>query len=287
MIHLLIALFVCLLGSNSFAIDLPPLKVGVNDFAGMFPKASLDDLDERLHRFHTETANSVVVLTVKSLDGESIEAVGHGAFKTLPLSGAELQKTVLLIVARKERIVGFQAGEELQSLLPKPAAIEKLHSHVALYWDGLRADLGIQGAAHYLFRVIRGEVRVGSQTEEEKLADRSLRGAGAGAIFAIFLGPFLAFFIGALWGIYATQYGVQRGIRLLMGAIFGGATAKIVAAVMSLLGGYSDNLWYFIMMLAIPLGVFGSLTEFWMFGDWSGIPRVKDRPRKPRDNMGI
>jgi hypothetical protein len=24
-----------------------------------------------------------------------------------------------------------------------------------------------------------------------------------------------------------------------------------------------------------------------MWGDWRGIPRVKERPRKPEDNMGI
>jgi hypothetical protein len=63
---------------------------------------------------------------------------------------------------------------------------------------------------------------------------------------------------------------------------------KLVALLMSILGGYTDSLWYFIMALAIPLGVFGSLTEFWMAGgDWRGIPRVKGPRRKPEDNMGI
>src|SRR5688572_33385961 len=105
----------------------------------------------------------------------------------------------------------------------------------------MRPDLGIHGAVHYLFRVLRGDVRVGSQTEKEKLEEMSLRGGEAGAIFAFCLAPFLAFFVGVLWGIYATQYGVQRNTRLLMGAIFGGATAKIVAVLMSILGGYSRS----------------------------------------------
>ena len=130
-------------------------------------------------------------------------------------------------------------------------------------------------------------MRVGSQTEEEKLEEMSLRGGEAGAIFALCLGPFLAFFVAMLWGIYATQYGVQRNLRLLIGAIFGGATAKLVGMLMSFLGGYTESLWYFIMALAIPLGVFGSLTEFWMAGDWRGIPRAKQPRRKPEDNMGI
>jgi uncharacterized protein len=270
----LIALISLIVNANSFALDLPPLQVGINDFAGMFPPASADDLKERLHRFKTETAATVVVLTVKSLDGEKLESFGVRAFKLLPLDSNDLAKTALLVVARKEHLVGLQAGAELRPLLPEPVAHEKLQAQVALYWNGL-------------FGVIRGDLRVGSQTEAEKRQDASLRGGEAGAIFAVCLAPFLALFVGGLWGIYATHYGFQRTTRLLMGAIFGGATAKLVAMLMSLLGSYGDNLWYFIMALAIPLGVFGSLTEFWMAGDWSGIPRVKERRRKPEDNMGI
>jgi uncharacterized protein len=276
-----------LLASGSFALELPPLKTGINDLAGMFPQASLEDLEHRLRRFKTETANNVVVLTVKSLDGENIAALARRAFESLPLSEADLKRTVLLVVARKEHEVAFHAGADLRDLLPEPIASRKLYDQVKLYFDGLRPDLGIHGAVHYLFRVFNGDVRVGSQTEKEKLEEISLRGGEAGAIFALCLAPFLAFFVGGLWGIYATQYGVQRVTRLAMGAIFGGGTAKIVAMLMSLLGAYSDNLWYFIMALAIPLGIFGSLTEFWMAGDWSGIPRVKEPRRKPKDNMGI
>src|SRR6185503_17939979 len=143
----------------------------------------------------------------------------------------------------------FQAGSAVQNLLPKPQSAEKLRSQVILYFDGLRPDLGIQSAVHYLFRVLRGDARVGSQTAEEKLEETSLRGGEAGVIFAIVLGPFLAFFIGVLWGIYATQYGVQRYTRLVMGAIFGGAAAKLVAVLMSILGGYTVELWWFIMAL--------------------------------------
>jgi uncharacterized protein len=273
--------------SSSIASEVPALNATINDFAGMMPQASVEDLGARLARFRTETSNPVIVVTINSLDGESIDSFGRRTFKNLPFASADLEKAVLLVVARKERQVGVQAGPALRELFPEPEASRKLYDHVALYFDGLRPDLGIYGAVQYLFRVIKGDVRVGSQSEEEKLEETSLSGRGAGAIFAAFLAPVLALFVGGLWGIYATQYGVQRGIRLLMGAIFGGGTAKIVAGLMSALGGFSDNLWYFIMALSIPLGVFGSLTEFWMSGDWRGIPRVKGRKRKPEDHMGI
>jgi uncharacterized protein len=279
--------FAFLLNANAFAVDLPELHAGINDLAGMFPQASADDLKERLRRFKTETASTIVVLTVKSLEGENMERFSRNAFNHLPFAKAEAQKTALLVVARKEHQVGLQVGAELRALLPEPAASQKLQAQVALYQDGLRPDLGIHGAVHYLFRVIRGDIRVGSQTEEEKLQDISLRGGEAGAIFALCMGPFLAFFVGVLWGIYATHYRIQRNMRLLMGAIFGGAAAKLVALAMTLLGNYNDSLWYFILGFSILVGALGSLTEFWMSDDWSGIPRVKDRPRKPEDKMGI
>jgi len=273
--------------ANLAAVELPPLKTTISDFAGMFPQASLDDLEHRLHRFATETAIHVAVLTVKTLDGAKMEVFAQDAFKRLPLSDSERAKTALLVIARAEREVGVHAGAQLRDLLPQPSTNEKLREQLLLYINGLRPDLGIHGAAHYLFRALRGDVRVGTQSTEEKLEEMSLRGGGAGAIFALCLGPFLAFFVGGLWGVYATQYGVQRWPRLAMGAIFGGGMAKIVIMITAFIGTASDALWYFIMALAIPLGVFGSCTEFWMSGDWRGIPREKEPRRKPEDNMGM
>ena len=69
---LLLASLLCQLffSSSALALELPPLKPGINDLAGMFPQASLNDLEQRLHRFKTESANSIVILTVKDLDGD-------------------------------------------------------------------------------------------------------------------------------------------------------------------------------------------------------------------------
>jgi uncharacterized membrane protein YgcG len=287
MIIFLLLLWLSILAGGAGGFDLPPLRQPINDSAKMFPPASLDDLTQRLHRFKTETATNVVVLTLRTLGGEDIESIARAAFAALPVDEVERRRSVVVVAARLEHQIAFRAGAQLQALLPEAATKVKLEAQAKPYWDGLRPDLGIHGAVYYLTRVIRGDVRVGSQTEEEKLEETSLRGQEAGAIFAFCLAPFLAFFISSLWGIFATQYGVQRFTRLLMGAIFGGATAKIIATLMSFLGTFSDTLWYFIMALAIPLGVLGSLTEFWMSGDWSGIPRIKERQRKPEDKMGI
>jgi len=254
----------------------------------MMPAASLQDLQQRLLQFKTRTGCSVVVLTVSSLGEENLENFGRNAFKTLPLEEKDLQKTILLIVARKERQVSVQSGSRLQALFPEPAADQKLQAHVSLYFDGFRPDLGIYSGVNYIFRVITREVRVESTTDEEKLEDSSTAGRGAGAIFTLCLGPYLAFVVGMLWGLYSTTYRVPCATRLFIGAVLGSGVAKAVAMVMASLGSYGYDLWYFILTSSILLGGFGSLTEFWMTGDWCAIPRVKDKvKRKPEDNMGI
>jgi uncharacterized protein len=274
--------------SFSVALEVPALKDTINDFAGMMPLASAHDLEERLKRFKTQTGHIIVVLTVQTVEDEDMESFGRKAFQSLPLEEADLRKSVLLLVALKERKAGVQIGSELRQLFPEPAASQKLLAQVGLYFDGYRRDLGIHAGVNYIFRAIKGEVHVDSITEVEKLEQASTKGDGAGAIFALFLAPYLAFMVGGLWGIYATKFGAEREMRLFMGALLGGGTAKIVEILMALISSYSDGLWYFILGVSIPLGVFGSLTEFWMSGDWRGIPRVKDRiRRKPEDNMGI
>jgi uncharacterized protein len=284
-----LALWVSLVFSAAaLALEIPTLHLGVNDLAKMMPPASVDDLTERLRRNRTQTGHTVVVLTVQTLEGESVASFGRKAFENLPLSQNELQRSALLVVARDEKQVGFETGSELQSLFPQPRANRKLQEQAEIYFSGMRPDLGIHAAVHYIFGVIHGEFRIDRTSEEEKLEEASKRGAGAGAIFALLLGPFLAFFVGTLWGVYATDYGIQRETRLFIGAVLGGGTAKLVSILMSMMGSFGDGLWYFILALSMPLAAFGSLTEYWMAGDWRGIPAIKSETRrKPEDNMGI
>lgn len=288
-ILLVLALFAGLLTVYpARARELPQLQGRINDFARMMPRPSREELAQRLDRFTAHTGKNVIVITVDSLGDETMDTFGRRAFHKLSLKDQNLRKSVLLIIARRQKKVGIQVGSDLRALFPEPQAARKVQADVELYINGYRPDLGIHAAVNYIFRVLEEEVHVGRLTEEEKLEEKSLRGGGAGAIFALLMAPYLAFVVGVLWGIYSTNFNFQREVRLLIGAVLSGGTAKVVAILMGLMGGYSERLWYFILAISIPLGVFGSLTEFWMEGDWCAIPRVKDPiKRKPEDNMGI
>jgi uncharacterized protein len=288
MLLIFFIVFLSLTQASLIAADLPALNDTINDLAGIMPQPSYEDLEKRIKLFKGRSGHSVVVITLPGLQGEDVETFAIKAFGNLPLDEADLRKTILLVVARKEHAVGLQTGADLKELFPEPVAQEKLQKQIDLYFNGMRPDLGIHSAVFFIFRTIRGELQFDHASDVEKLEEASTRGAEAGPIFAIFLAPFLAFFIGVLWGICSTNYGVQATVRLIIGAVLGGGTAKLVSILMGMMGTVGDSLWYFILILSIALGIFGSLTEFWMSGDWRGIPRVKDPvARKPEDKMGI
>ena len=89
-------------GGPALCRELPPLQATVNDFAGMIPPAGYDDLTQRLKRFKIQSSHTVAVLTVPSLEeNENIEALADKAFRGLPLDEKELNRAVLVVVARK------------------------------------------------------------------------------------------------------------------------------------------------------------------------------------------
>lgn len=55
------------------ALDVPPLEKRVNDLAGMLPGDLAQEVEERLRQFEQVTSHQVVVLTIRSLEGDSLE----------------------------------------------------------------------------------------------------------------------------------------------------------------------------------------------------------------------
>jgi len=103
---------------------------------------------------------------------------------------------------------------------PKPIASQKLYAQEKLY-STPQAGFGHSGAVNYLFRVLRATYEWGAKPKK-KVKKKPLCAAVRRSDFRALFGTVFAFFAGGLWGIYATQYGVQRITRLAMAPSFGG-----------------------------------------------------------------
>ena len=107
---LLVFLF-ALLALPAAAQELPPRPDGpVYDGANMIDDAAQAQLDQQLRAYNKETGRSVIVATVPSLDGETVEAYAVDLYETWGIGGEETDEGALLLVARDDRKMRIEVG---------------------------------------------------------------------------------------------------------------------------------------------------------------------------------
>jgi uncharacterized protein len=112
--HRLLALLVLLLAlaaAPARAVTYPPAPEGpVLDQAGLIPDAQEAALDARLREYTQRTGRAIVVATVPTLEGETIEIYAVRLFEAWGIGGKESDQGLLLLVAPAERKVRIEVG---------------------------------------------------------------------------------------------------------------------------------------------------------------------------------
>ena len=89
----------------------PPAPVGpVLDQAGIIPDPDEAALDARLREYNARTGRAVIVATVQSLDGETIEMYAVRLFEQWGIGGKEADQGLLLLIAPAERKMRIEVG---------------------------------------------------------------------------------------------------------------------------------------------------------------------------------
>ena len=104
------------------ALNFPALSGRVVDDAGILEPALRDRLTQKLAALETKNTDQVVVATVKSLQGTTVEVYANALFKQWRLGQADKNNGVLLLVAPNERRVRIEVGSGLGSRLSDATA---------------------------------------------------------------------------------------------------------------------------------------------------------------------
>ncbi|MFO1049616.1 MAG: TPM domain-containing protein [Geminicoccaceae bacterium] len=100
----------------------PRLSGRVVDEAGVLSQAARDSLTAKLAAHEQATGDQVVVATVPSLQGLSVEEFANRLFRAWGLGGAERDDGLLLLVAPSERKVRIEVGYGLEGTVTDAAA---------------------------------------------------------------------------------------------------------------------------------------------------------------------
>src|SRR5437764_4910405 len=120
----LAAVITCLLILSAAALDFPALSGRVVDEANTLDQATRAALTQKLTDLEAKTTDQLVVVTLKSLQGTSIEDFGVQLGRRWQIGQKDKNNGVLLIVAPNERKVRIEVGYGLEGTLTD--AISKL-----------------------------------------------------------------------------------------------------------------------------------------------------------------
>ena len=89
----------------------------VNDFAGVIDDTVQTVLESDLSAFSDSTSNQIVVATVNSLEGDSIENFANELFREWGVGGKDRNNGVLLLVSPGDRQVRIEVGYGLEGAI--------------------------------------------------------------------------------------------------------------------------------------------------------------------------
>ena len=114
---LLLSLLLSLVACAAHALTFPELTGRVVDDAGILDPATKAALERKLAEFETKTTGQLVVVTLKSLQGTSIEDYGYQLGRHWGIGQKEKNTGALLIVAPNERKVRIEVGYGFEGTL--------------------------------------------------------------------------------------------------------------------------------------------------------------------------
>lgn len=233
------------------ALDVPPLTGRVVDLAHVLPNSTVESLTARLTTHEGQSSNQVAVLTIPSLDGESLEEFAHRVATTWKLGRKGTDNGVLLLVAIKERKVRIEVGYGLEGVLTDIRSAQIIRTEIVPRFRAGDMSGGILEGTNAIVKTIEGTYQAtehASPRQEGAVAEQVVVAVIAGLVVGLlfanvhrFIGPIVGAGISTLlapWvGPALLASGVTAVLLLLIGAAgTGGRMARS--------RGADDWIWY-------------------------------------------
>ena len=233
----------------AFAADIPFLTGRVVDDANIIGDEAQARLTATLKAHDDATTNQVVVLTVTTIDGQSIEEYAVKTFEAWKLGAKEKDNGVLVVVVPGDRKMRIEVGYGLEGVLPDGAAGEIIRRWMTPAFKAGNYEQGIEdGVAAIIARLEgRGDPTdrtpaAAASSDGGNIADmpwpmRILLGAFVFSIIGLFtvigvltpgVGWFLYVFLIPFWTIFPMIIiGVRPALVLLATYLIGFPMAKL------------------------------------------------------------
>ena len=223
-----------MMASTVWALEVPPLKGRVNDDAGMLSPTTRQSLERNLEALERTETTQIVVLTVASLAGDSLEAFSLRVVEQWQIGQKDFDNGVLLLIVQRDRKLRIEVGYGLEGRLTDLVAGRIIRNVMVPRFRAGQFDQGVLDGVNAMIAAVKGEF-------ETAAAPAPPRPPGAGAHHGMF-GFILALFILHVLG----------RLRRSLGILAGGFMVPIVGSAVL---GFSLPLF----LMLIPVGLVAGL----------------------------
>lgn len=251
---LLAALLVTAAAPLSAGMVVPYLTGRVVDTAEILSPAAREQVADLLKAHEESTGNQVAVLTLPSLEGESIEDFANRVFESWGLGQAGRDNGVLVVIASQDRQMRIEVGYGLEPTLTDLIAGRVIRNVMTPRFREDDYDDGVEAGVQAIVAVLEGSGDVPGErslaesdrtpgglhieTPDLSLAERILMGAFIFGIIGLFtiigivtpgVGWFLYLFLIPFWAAFPIVIvGVRGALILLVGYLVLFPTAKLL-----------------------------------------------------------
>ncbi len=207
---------------------IPYLSGRVVDQAGVLSTQARERLAAMLQAHERATGNQIVVLTVPTLGGESVEDYAVRVFEEWKLGSRDKDNGVLIVVVPQDRRVRIEVGYGLEGTLTDATASRIIRDLMTPRFREGNYDVGIEAGVTAVIQILEGKQSAGADADwlapagqrsgfhvrapDMPLAERILIGAFVFGIIGLFtfiglvtpggIGWFMYFFLIPFWSMF-------------------------------------------------------------------------------------
>lgn len=250
------------------ALEVPPLEGRVNDYAGMLSQGAVRQLEHILQQLETSDSTQIAVLTVPSLEGDSLEDFSMRVAEQWQIGQRQRDNGAILLVAKRERKLRIEVGYGLEGRLTDLMAGRIIRNVIVPRFQAGQIDQGVVEGVQAMVQVVKGEY-----TASEAPTPSRGNGSGHGSGHGLF-GLVLALFILNVLGRLRRSLGAAAGaviVPIIGTAVFGFSLMLLLVLIPA---GIAAGL--LASLLGSPL-VFGHTGHragrggFWIGGSGGGL----------------
>ena len=156
-IAIILALFT--FSSVAFALEVPPLSGHVNDYAGMLSPQAVQELETNLTAFEMSDSTQIVVLTIPTLEGESLEEFSIKVAEAWRIGQEKIDNGVILLIAKQERKARIEVGRGLEGKLTDLVSGRIIRGEISPRFKAGDIDGGFRVGVAAIMAVVKGEYK--------------------------------------------------------------------------------------------------------------------------------